>query len=148
MGYRLKFTQHEPLGCILFSGNIFLIFNIWPSDLSQRNSFIKVCAPFVKWHTAGIYIQTIAMPIKSQTFGEFCYISWLLHMDYVSLLVSTASREIKISIISTDWYDEGSWNPFSWKTRAFLLYLVNIMGADHLATTGHQHAWHWPVKPG
>ena len=32
------------------------------------------------------------------------------------------------------WHDTGSWNPSSSKTRTFLSYTVNIMGADVLAT--------------
>ena len=37
-------------------------------------------------------------------------------------------------VISPHWYDEGSWNPSSNKTRTYLFYIVNIMAADVLAT--------------
>ena len=39
-------------------------------------------------------------------------------------------------VISRHWYDAGSWNPFSSKTRTNLFYIVNIMAADVLATQG------------
>ena len=35
-------------------------------------------------------------------------------------------------VISPHWYDAGSWNPSSSKTRAYLFYTVNIMAADAL----------------
>ena len=34
------------------------------------------------------------------------------------------------------WHDTGSWNPPSSKIRTCLFYIVNIMGADVLATQG------------
>ena len=37
-------------------------------------------------------------------------------------------------VISPNWYDAGSWNPSSNKTRTYLFYIVNIMAADVLAT--------------
>ena len=37
-------------------------------------------------------------------------------------------------VISPHWYDAGSWNPSSNKTRIYLFYIVNIMAADVLAT--------------
>ena len=37
-------------------------------------------------------------------------------------------------VISPHWYDTGSWNPSSNKTRTYLFYIVNIMAADVLAT--------------
>ena len=39
-------------------------------------------------------------------------------------------------VISPYWYDTGSWNHSSSKTRTFLFYIVNIMAADVLATKG------------
>ena len=39
-------------------------------------------------------------------------------------------------VISLNWHDTGSWNSSSSKTRTYLFYLVNIMGADVLATQG------------
>ena len=39
-------------------------------------------------------------------------------------------------VIPPKWYDKGSWNPFSSKTRAYLFYIVNIMAGDALATQG------------
>ena len=39
-------------------------------------------------------------------------------------------------VIPPNWYHTGSWNPSSTKTRAYLLYIVNIMAADVLATQG------------
>ena len=41
-------------------------------------------------------------------------------------------------VISPHWHDTGSWNPSSSKTRTYLFYIVNIIGADVLATQG---AW-------
>ena len=35
--------------------------------------------------------------------------------------------------IPPHWHDSGSWNPSSSKTRIYLFYIVNIMGADVLA---------------
>ena len=39
-------------------------------------------------------------------------------------------------VIPPNWHDTGSWNPSSSKTRTYLLFIVNIMGADVLATQG------------
>ena len=44
--------------------------------------------------------------------------------------------KLTIYIIPPHWPDMGSWNPSSCKTRTFLFYIVNIMGADVLATQG------------
>ena len=37
-------------------------------------------------------------------------------------------------VISPHWYDAGSWNPSSNKTRTYLFYIINIMAADVRAT--------------
>ena len=39
-------------------------------------------------------------------------------------------------VIPPRWYDTGSWNPSSSKTRTYLFYIVNIMAADVLAMQG------------
>ena len=39
-----------------------------------------------------------------------------------------------IYIIPPRWHNTGSWNPSSCKTRTYLLYIVNIMGVDILAS--------------
>ena len=39
-------------------------------------------------------------------------------------------------IITQYWHDTGNWNPPSSKTKTYLCYIVNIMGADVLATQG------------
>ena len=39
-------------------------------------------------------------------------------------------------VIPPHWHDTGSWNPSLSKTRIYLLYIVNIMAADVLATKG------------
>ena len=41
-----------------------------------------------------------------------------------------------IYIILPHWHDNRSWNPFSYKTRTCLFYIVNITGDDVLATQG------------
>ena len=41
-----------------------------------------------------------------------------------------------ISIIPPYRYDTGSWNPFLWKKRTYLFYIVNIVDADDLMTQG------------
>ena len=41
-----------------------------------------------------------------------------------------------IHVIPPHWHDTGSWNPSSSTTRAYLFYIVNIMGADVQATQG------------
>ena len=41
-----------------------------------------------------------------------------------------------ISFLHIDRTHTGSWNPLSCKTRTYLFYIVNIMGADVLATQG------------
>ena len=40
--------------------------------------------------------------------------------------------------IPEHWFGTGSWNPSSCKTKPYLFYIVNIMGADVLATQGAQ----------
>ena len=37
-------------------------------------------------------------------------------------------------VITPHWYDTGTWNPFSSKTRTYIFYFVNILPADVLAT--------------
>ena len=39
-------------------------------------------------------------------------------------------------VIPPQWHDTGSWHPFSCKTLTYLVYIVNIMGVDVLATQG------------
>ena len=39
-------------------------------------------------------------------------------------------------VILPHWHDAGSWNPTSSKRKTYLFYIVNIMGADVLATQG------------
>ena len=46
------------------------------------------------------------------------------------------SKNIYLHIIPPHWHDTGSWNPSVSKTRTYLPYTVNIMGADVLATQG------------
>ena len=40
------------------------------------------------------------------------------------------------NVILPHWHDADSWNPLTCKTRTYLLCIVNIMGADDLATQG------------
>ena len=40
------------------------------------------------------------------------------------------------NVIPSHWQDTGSWNPSSGKTRTYLFYIVNGMGADVLAMQG------------
>ena len=42
-------------------------------------------------------------------------------------------------VISLHWYDAGTWNPSSSKTRTYLFYIVNIR-----TSPGHQQPWYWP----
>ena len=39
-------------------------------------------------------------------------------------------------VISPHWHGTGSWNPSSSRTRSYLFYIVNIMGADVLVMQG------------
>ena len=43
---------------------------------------------------------------------------------------------IYIYVIPPHWHDTGSWKPSSSRTRTFLVYIVNNMGADVLVTQG------------
>ena len=43
-------------------------------------------------------------------------------------------------VIPPHWHGTGCWNPSSYKTRTYLFYMVNIMGADVLATQGARAA--------
>ena len=46
-------------------------------------------------------------------------------------------------VIPPHWHETGSWNPSSSKTRTYLFYIVNIMGADVLGTQGARHQQPW-----
>ena len=63
-----------------------------------------------------------------------------LPVDFKTLYVLNSSSGAKhittFHIIPPHWYDTGSWNPSSSKTRTYLFYIVNIMVADVLATKG------------
>ena len=48
-----------------------------------------------------------------------------------------------IYIITPRWYDTGSWNICSCKTRSYLYYIVNVMGTWWWKEPGHQQPWHW-----
>ena len=58
----------------------------------------------------------------------------------LTLYVLNFSEGIKhiftLYVISPHWHDTGSWNHFSSKTRTHSFYIINIMGADVLATQG------------
>ena len=43
---------------------------------------------------------------------------------------------ITLYVIPPHWHDIDSWNPSWYKTRIYILYIVNIMVADVLATQG------------
>ena len=43
-------------------------------------------------------------------------------------------------VIPPIWHGTGSWNPSSSKTRTYLFYIINIMGADAMATQGARAA--------
>ena len=42
----------------------------------------------------------------------------------------------KMYAILPHWHDTGRWNPYSCRTRNYILYIVNIMSANVLATQG------------
>ena len=48
----------------------------------------------------------------------------------------TKTYKFTFYVIPPHWHDTGSWNPSSSKTRTYLFYIVNIMGAVVLATQG------------
>ena len=39
-------------------------------------------------------------------------------------------------IIPPHWHGTGIWNPYSWKTRACLFHIANVMAANDMATQG------------
>ena len=60
--------------------------------------------------------------------------SWILTL-YVTNFINH-KLVFTFYVIPPQWYDTGSWNPSSCKTRTYLVYIVNIMAADVLATQG------------
>ena len=69
----------------------------------------------------------------------------------ISLCAKFFNRNIKFFIISPQWHGTGGWDLSSHKTRTYLVYIVNIITADLLATQGapckepgHQQPWYWP----
>ena len=52
-----------------------------------------------------------------------------------------------IYIISPHRHDTCGWNAFSCKTKTYLFYIVNSMGADGLGRRGHQQPWYWLCWP-
>ena len=61
-----------------------------------------------------------------------------LHVKFFTVNINMHKNVSTIYIIPPNWHDTGmsSWNPSSCKTRIYLFYIVNIMGADVLATQG------------
>ena len=49
---------------------------------------------------------------------------------------SEGTKTCTFCVIPPHWHGTCSWNPFSSKTRTYLFYIVNIMGADVLAIQG------------
>ena len=86
-------------------------------------------------------IRTLHMWIRSME-------QWLLSDNDMIMIISAfiplhaklLQREQKhlftFYVMYPHWHDTGSWNPSSSKTRTYLFYIVNIMGADGLATEG------------
>ena len=71
-------------------------------------------------------------------------------LKMLTLYVLNFSEEIKhifiFHVIPPHRYDTGGWNPSPSRTRTYLFYIVNIMGADAPGRKepGHQHPWYWP----
>ena len=57
---------------------------------------------------------------------------------YVPFFLQNHKCVFTFSIIPPCRYDTGVWNLFSWKTRSYLFYIVNIMVADDLSTQGRR----------
>ena len=54
----------------------------------------------------------------------------------LTLYMLNFSEVITFYVIPPHWHNTGSWNPSWHKTRTFFFYIVNIIGADVLATQG------------
>ena len=78
----------------------------------------------------------------TQISNKLCFrSSYILNFHYNLTLYVLSFSEGKKNIstfyvISPHWHDTGIWNPSSSKTITYLLYIVNIMGADGLAMQG------------
>ena len=68
--------------------------------------------------------------------GEFTFSFAWNENSFNSLRVRKQKHILTFYFIPPYWHGTGSWNPSSSKTRTHLLYIINIMGADVLATQG------------
>ena len=77
------------------------------------------------------------------TMGETALVfhtHWIKRQHYVLKFSPNVST---IYTVPPHWHNTGSRNPSSCKTRTYLFYIVNIMGADVLATQGASCASFW-----
>ena len=80
--------------------------------------------------------QKTAMCRSVWTSSESWMISTVGHPQVGAKNNSDNSRRPSSHVIPPHWHDTGSWNPSSSRTRTYIFYTVNIMGADVLATQG------------
>ena len=81
----------------------------------QQTGYLLHWTPLEKWQVPG--------GLRSSPFT-----CWIFHRKCKNVAV--------IYVITPHWHDTGSWNSSSCKTRTYLFYIANIMGADVLATQG------------
>ena len=113
--------------------SVTLTFDLWPWPFAWTSLLTLVITPenfmMIQWWEHGEKGVT-----DRQTDGQTDGRTDGLNQSYSCLVA--AKNVSKIYIIPPRWHDTGSWNPFSCKTRTYLLYIVNIMGADVLAMHG------------
>ena len=96
-----------------------------------------------KWCMTHIYFgQNVIHPCLAEIILEnikFVYVLSVLnksHIKYIRIFQNFKHKLdlFALSVISGHWYDAGSWNPFSWKTRTSLFVIVHIIATDGLVT--------------
>ena len=105
--------------------------------LIARETLIKfylvLWSQFACWWPSTIRHQDICRHCDDQVW-VYVYRTWMLNPLRANFFQREHKHIFTFCVISPHWYDTGSWNPSSNKTRTYLFYIVNIMAADVLAT--------------
>ena len=65
-----------------------------------------------------------------------CRLKMVVSTFYVLFCHQKHNHVFTISIIPPHWHDTSCWNPSSCESKTWLVFIVNIMAADDLATQG------------
>ena len=130
-------------------------YNSWTLINTGVHGHIHLCAGYNQFHESKLSFPRWAsgnrisfprqlktrmvnsrLPIRNNPNNRM-YKSYRVKLSFYVLKFSEEHKHVfAFHVIVPYWQDTGSWNLSSSKTRTHLFYIVNIMGADVLATQG------------